>query len=465
MCLCPPLPQPRSPSFRSGSPHRPPARWQGDPTTNSPSWAPVPGILLGRCSGNAPSSSPDLLFPVSSAQILQKQENQKENLDQRLPSLFKRGRRKVVVRDLGKMIYYSKVKLKFQHCQVRLRRLFVGLAVPGDGGETGKGGEIVGNGSVENSLLMEGSGLCPPSCGAAREIWDAVCPGSRAEHSQHLQTLWNWGCFSGSSPGSAVWGCFPGRLINSIRVTCASYQDYQEWLYCLNTAQFRNADSSLSGSESFSVGSRLPQPSQVRDAAVWGGNPPVARAPCCGVSGCAVCVSRELRRSSGALHTAEERLNRWYLNVPKCSNVALEIWSNCLELVPSSFFPPLLPSSHSQSSDFTPVVPVGLNSQSGSCVPWLAPEQYPTEPDPWEPSREGTSCLCCPNYAGKGKNNPPAPSGGPQPPDPHCVDTRCQRLPWHVPGWDRSWCCPSPAEEEEEEEGTPVCVCLSVCAV
>lgn len=68
--------------------------------------------------------------------------------------------------------------------------------------------------------------------------------------------------------------CFPGRLINSIRVTCPSYQDYQEWLYCLKTAQFRNADSSLSGSESFS-GSRLPQPGQVR----------------VGTRGCPLCVT------------------------------------------------------------------------------------------------------------------------------------------------------------------------------
>ncbi|NXF26628.1 PKHN1 protein, partial [Rhodinocichla rosea] len=49
--------------------------------------------------------------------IAQKQENQKENLDQRFPSLFKKGRRKTVVRNLGKIIYYSKVKFKFQHCQ------------------------------------------------------------------------------------------------------------------------------------------------------------------------------------------------------------------------------------------------------------------------------------------------------------------------------------------------------------
>ncbi|NXE71101.1 PKHN1 protein, partial [Calcarius ornatus] len=87
-----------------------------------PSWAPFPGLLcqeslLGRCPGNGPSTSPDLLLPVSSAQIYQKQENQKENLDQRFPSLFRKGRRKTVVRNLGKMIYYSKVKFRFQHCQ------------------------------------------------------------------------------------------------------------------------------------------------------------------------------------------------------------------------------------------------------------------------------------------------------------------------------------------------------------
>ncbi|NWX18649.1 PKHN1 protein, partial [Aegotheles bennettii] len=48
---------------------------------------------------------------------IQNQENQKENLDQRFPSPFKKGRRKTVVRNLGKMIYYSKVKFKFQHSQ------------------------------------------------------------------------------------------------------------------------------------------------------------------------------------------------------------------------------------------------------------------------------------------------------------------------------------------------------------
>ncbi|NXD04065.1 PKHN1 protein, partial [Certhia familiaris] len=74
--------------------------------------------LLGRSSGNVSATSSDQFsLPVSLVQIIQKQENQKENLDQRFPSLFKKGRRKTIVRNLGKMIYYSKVKFKFQHCQ------------------------------------------------------------------------------------------------------------------------------------------------------------------------------------------------------------------------------------------------------------------------------------------------------------------------------------------------------------
>uniref|UniRef100_A0A8C3DYX4 Pleckstrin homology domain containing N1 n=1 Tax=Corvus moneduloides TaxID=1196302 RepID=A0A8C3DYX4_CORMO len=85
-------------------------------------------------------------------------------------------------------------------------------------------------------------------------------------------------CFKGELPLNAIQVLFEennktsflieGRLINSIRVTCPSYQDYQEWLYCLKTAQFRNADSSLSGSESFS-GSKPPHPSQCLAQPSW----------------------------------------------------------------------------------------------------------------------------------------------------------------------------------------------------
>ncbi|NWV80986.1 PKHN1 protein, partial [Dasyornis broadbenti] len=64
-----------------------------------------------------PAKATLIFSPVPLVQIIQNQENQKENLDQTFPSLFKKGRRKTIVRNLGKMIYYSKVKFKFQHFQ------------------------------------------------------------------------------------------------------------------------------------------------------------------------------------------------------------------------------------------------------------------------------------------------------------------------------------------------------------
>lgn len=75
-------------------------------------------------------------------------------------------------------------------------------------------------------------------------------------------------CFKGELPLNAIQVLFEdkdktsflieGRLINSIRVSCPSYRDYQEWLYCLSTAQFHHA--ARAGSL---LGSRGPQPSQL----------------------------------------------------------------------------------------------------------------------------------------------------------------------------------------------------------
>ncbi|KAF6110767.1 pleckstrin homology domain containing N1 [Phyllostomus discolor] len=44
-------------------------------------------------------------------------ESQREHLDQPLLSVFKKGRRKVPVRNLGKVVHYAKVQLRFQHSQ------------------------------------------------------------------------------------------------------------------------------------------------------------------------------------------------------------------------------------------------------------------------------------------------------------------------------------------------------------
>lgn len=133
----------------------------GRPNNKQPILGTCPGRLaqqspLGRCPGNVSPTSSDLVFPpLSSVQIIPKPENQKENLEQRLPTLFKKGRRKTVVRNLGKMIYYSKVKFKFQHCQVKLRHLFGGdFSAQGwwDPAGLGREGQSWEMALVENSL-------------------------------------------------------------------------------------------------------------------------------------------------------------------------------------------------------------------------------------------------------------------------------------------------------------------------
>ncbi|XP_063033061.1 pleckstrin homology domain-containing family N member 1 isoform X2 [Melospiza melodia melodia] len=322
----------------------------------------LPGFF-GLDGGQERDTSTDKILQYIPAKILQKQENQKENLDQRLPSLFKRGRRKMVVRDLGKMIYYSKAKLKFQHCQevhscfLELFQSHLYFQSSGPNGLTYQEllplkelqvqelGAEQGPGQQDHALHISGPLLNPlvVFCQSKAELKQwlyhlekqiQLCggslalpllsqgPGDKEELRWSVQNLpvQDWRgtqreslgeilclskvklqhlpfqeqherllvlypstlvivseepgglCFKGELPLNAIQVLFEendkssflieGRLINSIRVTCASYQDYQEWLYCLNTAQFRNADSSLSGSESFSVGSRLPQPSQ-----------------------------------------------------------------------------------------------------------------------------------------------------------------------------------------------------------
>ncbi|XP_040181899.1 pleckstrin homology domain-containing family N member 1 isoform X2 [Rana temporaria] len=42
---------------------------------------------------------------------------QKDNVDQRFLSIFRKGKKKTIVRNMGQMIHYSKVKFRFQHIQ------------------------------------------------------------------------------------------------------------------------------------------------------------------------------------------------------------------------------------------------------------------------------------------------------------------------------------------------------------
>ncbi|XP_010212475.1 PREDICTED: pleckstrin homology domain-containing family N member 1 [Tinamus guttatus] len=344
--------------------------------------------FFGTEGGQERDTTTDKILQYIPAKNIQNQENQKENLDQRFPSLFKKGRRKTVVRNLGKIIYYSKVKFKFQHCQVscgsclwvkcpevskvsprclsfpqevndcylELFQSYLYFQSMGSNGLTYQGllplkelnvCEIANvKGPEEHAFRITGPLLnplivfCPTESelkqwlyhlekqiqlnggslglpllsqsawkgsslgkeelrwsvqnspvqewrGTQREsLGDVLCVSKvKLQHlpfqEQHdrLLVLYpstlvivseerNSLYFKGELPLNAVQVRFDknektsflieGRLINSIRVICPSYDDYQEWLYCLKTAQFRNADSSLSGSESFSGSKLLP---------------------------------------------------------------------------------------------------------------------------------------------------------------------------------------------------------------
>ncbi|XP_075762931.1 pleckstrin homology domain-containing family N member 1 isoform X2 [Pelodiscus sinensis] len=319
--------------------------------------------LFGIESGHERDITADKILQYIPGRNITDQENQKENLDQRFPSLFKKGRRKTVVRNLGKIIYYSKVKFKFQHCQevndcyLELFQSHLYFQSVGSNGLTYQGllplkelsvcdtekakraepeqhafritgpllnplivycpseselkrwlyhlekqiqlsgGNLDGSlpyqsdwkqnsfrkeelrWSVQNMPVQEWRGTQRESLG------DVLCVSKvKLQHlpfqEQHDRLLIlypstlviiseerNGLYFKGELPLNAIQVHFEekqkssflieGRLINSIRVTCPSYEDYQEWLYCLKTAQFRNADSSISGSESLS-GSKPP---------------------------------------------------------------------------------------------------------------------------------------------------------------------------------------------------------------
>ncbi|KAM9521152.1 pleckstrin homology domain-containing family N member 1 isoform 2-T3 [Guaruba guarouba] len=323
--------------------------------------------FFGIEGGQERDTTTDKILQYIPGKSIQNQENQKENLDQRFPSLFKKGRRKTVVRNLGKMIYYSKVKFKFQHCQevndcfLELFQSYLYFQSMGSNGLTYQGllplkdlsvcemetGKSTGQEDhafriagpllnplivfcsteselkqwlyhLEKQIQLNGGSLGLPflsqndwkqsSIGKEELRWsvqnmpvqdwrgtqreslgDVLCVSKvKLQHlpfqEQHDRLLvlypstlvivseeHNSLCFKGELPLNAIQVLFEenektsflieGRLINSIRVTCRSYEDYQEWLYCLKTAQFRNADSSLSGSESF-PGSKLPHPGQ-----------------------------------------------------------------------------------------------------------------------------------------------------------------------------------------------------------
>ncbi|XP_030798272.1 pleckstrin homology domain-containing family N member 1 isoform X1 [Rhinopithecus roxellana] len=276
-------------------------------------------------------------------------ENQRENLEQPFLSVFKKARRRVPVRNLGKVVHYAKVQLRFQHsqdvsdCYLELFPAHLYFQAHGSEGLTFQGllpltelSVCLLEGSREHAFQITGPlpapllVLCPSraeldrwlyhlekqtallgglqhchsappqgSCGdelpwtlqrrltrlqtasghepggsavcasrvklqhlPAQEQWDRLLvlyPTSLAIFSEELDGL----CFKGELPLRAVHinleekekqihsFLIEGPLINTIRVVCASYEDYSHWLLCLRAVTHREGAPPLPGAKSF----------------------------------------------------------------------------------------------------------------------------------------------------------------------------------------------------------------------
>ncbi|XP_063451317.1 pleckstrin homology domain-containing family N member 1 isoform X4 [Pan paniscus] len=73
--------------------------------------------LLGPEAARSGDAAANKLFHYIPGTDILDLENQRENLEQPFLSVFKKGRRRVPVRNLGKVVHYAKVQLRFQHSQ------------------------------------------------------------------------------------------------------------------------------------------------------------------------------------------------------------------------------------------------------------------------------------------------------------------------------------------------------------
>nr|XP_012323302.1 pleckstrin homology domain-containing family N member 1 isoform X3 [Aotus nancymaae] len=76
-----------------------------------------PAVLLGPEAAGSGDAAADKLFHYIPGTDIPDLENQRENAEQPFLSVFKKGRRRVPVRNLGKVVHYAKVQLRFQHSQ------------------------------------------------------------------------------------------------------------------------------------------------------------------------------------------------------------------------------------------------------------------------------------------------------------------------------------------------------------
>ncbi|XP_010625950.1 pleckstrin homology domain-containing family N member 1 isoform X2 [Fukomys damarensis] len=304
--------------------------------------------LFGVEAGSDGDTAADRIFYYIPGTDVSGLESRPEGLEQPFLSVFKKGRRRIPVRNLGKVVHYAKVQLRFQHsqdvsdCFLELFPSHLYFQAHGSEGLTFQGLLPLSDlsicpleGSREHALQITGPlpapllVLCPteaelsswlyhlekqmalvgglqhchtaPPQGPLRNElpWTLQCPlnpmrkatgrkplggaicASRVKL-QHLPSKEQWdrllvlypaslAIFSEEPDGLSFKGELPlsaihinleeeekqirsflieGHLINTIRVVCASYEDYSHWLICLRTVSRRDGASLLPSLES-----------------------------------------------------------------------------------------------------------------------------------------------------------------------------------------------------------------------
>uniref|UniRef100_A0A4X1W940 Pleckstrin homology domain containing N1 n=1 Tax=Sus scrofa TaxID=9823 RepID=A0A4X1W940_PIG len=305
--------------------------------------------LFGTEASSDGDTTADKIFHYFPGTNLPGLESQPQDLEQPFLSVFKAGRRRAPVRNLGKVIHYAKVQLRFQHsqdisdCYLELFPSHLYFQAHGSEGLTFQGllplmelSVCPLEGSREHAFQITGPlptpllVLCPSQTELGRWLYHlekqiALVGGLPRRHQvppqgppedelpwvlqhrltqlrtasgcqvvgsaicasrvklQHLPSQEQWDrllvlyptslaifseeadglCFKGELPLSAIHinleerekqirsFLIEGRLINTIRVVCASYEDYGRWLLCLQTVCHKDGASLLPGPESF----------------------------------------------------------------------------------------------------------------------------------------------------------------------------------------------------------------------
>ncbi|XP_045437164.1 pleckstrin homology domain-containing family N member 1 isoform X3 [Pipistrellus kuhlii] len=298
------------------------------------------GLFGSEASPDDGDTAADKIFCYIPGTDLPGLESQQEHLDQPFLSVFKKGRRRVPVRNLGKVVHYAK---DVSDCYLELFPSHLYFQAHGSEGFTFQGllplvelSICPMEGSREHAFQITGPlpapllVVCPSQAELGRWLYHlekqmALLRGLQCCHSappqappedqlpwslqhrltqlrtawgrqavgsaicasrvklQHLPSQERWDrilvlystslaifseeadglCFKGELPLSAIHinleekekqirsFLIEGPLINTIRVLCASYEDYSHWLLCLQTISHREGAPLLPGPEGF----------------------------------------------------------------------------------------------------------------------------------------------------------------------------------------------------------------------